>query len=106
MYGQDIKNIVIAARDYGILKGVIGRLMTYNEANTIITSGSTKMKNIIFGKWTGADAPKVGYLRFWIGSASGNQGIWGTNPWSKTLDNTYYTESSGGVRPVLIVPES
>ena len=66
-----VKNAVIAARDYGIAKQVeLGRLMTYTEANDIATNGTDTMKNILFGNWTGEDAPMSGYLRFWLGTSN------------------------------------
>ena len=95
-----IPNAVLAAQTYGISKEVKGRLMTYYEANTIKTNGTDLMKNILYGKWSGENSTKDGYLFFWLGTANnyGIQFVDGSTDW---IDHSGPQSTVIGVRPVL-----
>ena len=105
------KDAVITARDYGIAKGaIIGRLITYTEANTM-SNGEQLLKEILYGLWTGTGSPYEGNLNYWIGKvnnvpdSSGGLDIVAGNYFGGNLYGTYY-ETALGVRPVLIVAKS
>ena len=99
-------NAILRAREYGRNLGVTGRLLTYDEANTLKSTMST----IIYGKYTGDEKVGTdGWLLYWLGSASGNSSafVWyvsGDN--SGLISNSCSGSSSTGVRPVLEVLKS
>ena len=111
--GNTIKNAVLAAKSYGESKGVTGRLMTYTEANDIQNGSDSNMKNILWGRWSGEDAPST-YLCWWLGAAyrsdsyfdsDKNNYMWRIDGTSSSLKYSTYNHWMYGVRPVLIVPE-
>ena len=98
-----LNNAIIAAQEYGALKGVTGRLMTKDEAIDMVSTNS----DIMYGKWKDGTQPTQGYLFWWIGA---------TNSFSDTYVSFVrgnvdtigcegYYDSGCGVRPILIVPE-
>lgn len=99
-------NAIKAAQSYGTTKGVTGRLMTYDEANGIKTSGTDAMKKILWGKWTDGTQPTQGYLFFWLGAVNYSYYLWYVGGTNSDLYYYHYYGDALGVRPVLVVSES
>lgn len=111
-----IPNAVLAAQQYGLAKGISGRLMTIDEADSLAWYGSDLMKKIIFGKWSTEDgidgAPVDGFLNYWLGSsASGGSKACACFAYGQVeynmydeYDGSYY--GPGGVRPIVFASES
>ena len=95
-------NAILKAQAYGTAKGVTGRLMTKAEADAMVSSNSA----IMYGRWTGDDAPTEGWLVWWLGAAFNANFVWSVNGSSGYLNNDYYYDTDFGVRPVLVVSES
>ena len=73
-------NAIKAAQAYGTDKGATGRLMNYDEADTIINGSDQTMINILYGIWTGEDATEGSCLTFWLGAArDSGGGVWCVN---------------------------
>ena len=110
-------NALLRARKYGQDLGGIGRLLTYDEANTgDSTNGLFKtsaMQTILYGKYTGDDkvggSSGDGFLFFWLassyeGSEMSIKRVFGGNG---TISEAFYNYSSKiGVRPVIEIDES
>ena len=101
-----VSNAVLTAINYGKIKGAkLGRLMTNEEANTL-RKGTDKIKSILYGTWTGKDAPVDGYLRFWLGGVSALSYVYVVAGDNLALKGGHYngtTDGPFGVRPVLII---
>lgn len=112
------KNAIAAAEGYGknlsqaTGKTIKGRLMTYNEANSIqkaSTEGKNeaeiaqinKMKNILWGKSYDSDSPTNGFLYWWLGTAGYASNGWSVHGDDRTLNHYDYGNVYYGVRPVL-----
>lgn len=84
-------------------KGAIGgRLLTYDEANTMKSSSNTAVKNMFKG--TGNTAQN--FENYWLGSSyegNGNRVYRVSGSGGIIYGSTYYDGSSFGVRPVLTV---
>ena len=116
-------NAILRARQYavdvfGSNVGAVGRLLTYDEANTSETNslvGTGKVSTtVLYGIWEDA-SEKVGgssgngYLYYWLASSSENY-----NNFVDVIVGEYtslgwwlYSEQNWcGVRPVIEVPES
>lgn len=91
------------AKSYASNKGALsGRLLTYDEAQTLIKAGKTDM---VYGKGNTTQS----FEYYWLGSAHENYdyGVWGVYGKSSSLDVSYFGGSgSFGVRPVLRVYKS
>lgn len=101
----EIDNASITARKYGKLKKVTGKLMTIEEANEIQDGENTTIKNIMWGKWNGSDAPTNGYYMFWLGDAIDQNNIYAVVGNFNSIANGGYSFPIVGVRPVIIVKE-
>ena len=66
---DEAPNAVVTAINYGTLKGVPSRLMTYSEAYTILSGTNIAMKNIMLGCWDDGTEPAYNYLEWWLGNA-------------------------------------
>ena len=88
-----------AAYKYGAKLGGTGRLMTYNEANTLRNTNDT-LKNMIFG----TDSAN-GYINYWLGTAFDTEDVWSV--YGK-LSGFGDISGSGvfGVRPVVSISKS
>ena len=101
----EANNAIMKAQSYGIAKGAIGRLMTYEEANAIQTGNDTTMKNILWGKWNDDTQPAERHLNWWLGSAKSTQYVSVVYGEYSVL-GSQSTNTVFGVRPVLIVSKS
>lgn len=94
------------AKSYGRSKGAVSsRLLSYEEANALITKASsdTKIYNMLWGKANSTD----GYLRYWLSSAYNSNVVWCVSGGRLYLDLDICDESSrSGVRPVVTVLKS
>lgn len=101
-----VSNAVLTAINYGKIKGAkLGRLMTNDEANSF-RKGTDKIKSILYGTWTGEDAPVDGYLRYWLGGVSALSYVYVVAGDNLALKGGHYngtTDGPFGVRPVLII---
>lgn len=101
-----VSNAVLTAINYGKIKGAkLGRLMTNDEANSL-RKGTDKIKSILYGTWTGEDAPVDGYLRFWLGGVSALSYVYVVAGDNLALKGGHYNGTTDGpfaVRPVLII---
>jgi len=70
--GTIIQNAVLTAKAYGETKGVTGRLITYEEADTMKSTNNA----IMYGNWTDGTQPTQGFLLWWTGSAAGPEFVW------------------------------
>ena len=82
---EGVDSIVTTAKAYGEAKGGIGRLLTKEEAESLITNYA----GLVYG--TNVDATD-GYLRYWLSNIERDEGgyeaiynVWGDNPYI-TLD--------------------
>ena len=91
----DATSIVTTARKYGESLGTTGRLMTYEEANTLKTTNS----EILYGNKDG----KI--LSYWLGSVYNSGNVWSVNSTSSSLAATIFAlgNQGGGIRPVIEV---
>lgn len=109
---EGVPNAVVAAEKYGKTIGNSGRLMTSNEAYTILTNGTDLMKKIISGKWDMEDPTNSwdqGNMFWWLGDAESDWSVYDVTPIARD-----YARSGGspigytgyGVRPIVFVSES
>ena len=100
--GTTIQNAVLTARAYGDTKGVIGRLMTKGEADTLAYISGPLASKIMMGTWDDDSRP-VERLNWWLGDAEYSSGVWFVIEVSG-FDSAEYS-ANYGVRPVLVVPK-
>ena len=101
-YGTGSSSVIAEAKAYGASLGVLGRLMTKEEAEALEINYS----EILYGKNI-----EKGYLNYWLGSAYSESNVWVVNGGFSTLSsNTIYfigaNGFNGGVRPVIKVSKS
>lgn len=96
-------NAIKAAQAYGDSKGVEGRLMKKSEADAMVSSNSA----IMYGKWNDGTQPDEGFLAWFLGAASSDDGsVWMVGGYDSCLYYDGYYSDLDGVRPILVVPES
>ena len=93
-----LTDAIEVAKEYGSkLEAEKGRLMTYKEANTLLTENSI----ILYGNKDGKK------LNYWLGSADNGGGVWFVGGGASTLYSDLFSNNSGlGVRPVIEVSTS
>lgn len=89
-------DVINIAKAYGTAKGGEGRLMTYEEANSLKDTNSS----ILYGT-----NKKTGYLTYWLGSADDADFVWVVIGVSSDLDYTSFLNDIG-VRPVIEISKS
>ena len=91
----DATSIVTTAKEYGSKLGATGRLMTYEEADTLRTTANT---DILYGNKDGKK------LNYWLGSAHNYSSVWSVYGEFSSLYGSDFIDGLGfGVRPVLEV---
>ena len=97
-YGSG-SDVIAKAKAYGESLGVTVRLMTYEEAKTL----QTNYKAILYGQNT-----EKGYLNYWLGSASGKDGLWIVHGGGRYLTGYDFRSVNFrcGARPVIKVSKS
>ena len=91
---------IAKARAYGAARGGTGRLMTYEEAEELVTS----YEGIIYG--TNINATD-GYLFYWLGSAYDTDSVWSVSGGAGRLGDYYFGSGNPyGVRPVVEISKS
>ena len=106
---NDYPNAINSLNIYGTLKRAKTRLMTYNEAYSILTGSDTTLKNILAGSWGDDTVPSYGYLNWWLGDAYSSEEIWGISgydlEWAENIEDILKAVNLSydiyGVRPIL-----
>lgn len=103
--GYKATDAIGKAKSYGRSKGAISsRLLSYEEANALITkaSSNTKIDTMLLGK-----ANSAGYLVYWLGSAKKTSNVWFVfGNYGKLNDYIFSFSSYIGVRPVITILKS
>ena len=108
--GEGVPNVMNTLYNYGLLKRVrTYRLMTYDEAYTILSGSNSRLKEILTGTWNDGTQPTEDGLIWWLGDAYDSEGIWsiygGNAYWAEDktdcLYEAGYTSPHYGVRPIF-----
>ena len=105
-------NAIIKAQNYGMSKGVTGRLLYQSDLPDRFYNLQGEIKDIFAGTWNDPQSsPSDGFLKYWIAEAEGDNVyyLWGdANGCYVSFDDDYGSNYrfNYGVRPVLIVPKS
>ena len=107
---EGVPNVMNTLHNYGLLKRVrTYRLMTYDEAYTILSGSNSTLKEILTGTWNDGTQPTEMGLVWWLGDAYDSDGIWsiygGNAYWAddktECLYEVEYTSPHYGVRPIF-----
>ena len=78
--------------ELGAPSAIVGRLLTYEEGQTIINGSTNPLKSHLYDS------------TYWLGSARGNFGIWRVSS-DGSFDNVLFPDDgSNGVRPAIEIP--